>query len=80
MGLSRSAIVLRHEIIKLRRDVVGVIQSSGAMTPQVIVTLAEMFDCKPSMIYEDARVANHQPKYGQRLTNSPNAAPPSPPS
>jgi hypothetical protein len=71
MGLSRSAIVLRHEIVQLRRDVVGVIQSSGAMTPQVIVSLAKIFDCQPSMIYADVRVIEGK--------NSTNAAPPSPP-
>jgi hypothetical protein len=72
MGLSRSAIVLRREIVQLRRSVVGVIQSSGALTPEVIVSLSKMFDCEPSMIYEDRRLVEHQPKYGQRV-NSPNS-------
>jgi hypothetical protein len=75
MGLSRSAIVLRREIVQLRRFVVGVIQSSGGLTPTVINSLADRFDCRPSMIYEDARAVEQKPKYGQRGSgNSPNLA------
>jgi hypothetical protein len=76
MGLARIAITIRHEIVQLRLDVVGVIQSSGALTPQVIGSLAKMFDCQPSMIYEDVRIVT-KAETGRR--DSPTDAPPGPP-
>jgi hypothetical protein len=59
--------VLRREIVQLRRAVIGVIQSSGVLTPEAIHLLSEAFDCEPSIIYQDARELQGKPKYGQRL-------------
>jgi hypothetical protein len=83
MGLARSALEFRRQVVQLRQQVVGLLASNigpGHLTPGVIRELSEIFDTPVSTIYSDVRAAENEAGAGRRvLVNSPNDAPPGPP-
>jgi hypothetical protein len=76
MGLARSALEFRREIVQLRQQVVSLLAhniGSGRLTPDVIRAVAETFDTPVSTVYADIRSVEAETGEGRRvLVNSPN--------
>ena len=56
MGLARSALEFRRQVVQLRQQVVHVLASNidpRRLTPDAIRQLAETFDCPASTLYTD---------------------------
>jgi hypothetical protein len=83
MGLARSALEFRRQVVQLRQRVIGLLASNigpGQLSPEVIREVAETFDTPVSTVYADIRAVEVEAGQGRRvLVNSPNIQTPGPP-
>jgi hypothetical protein len=79
MGLAKSSLEFRRQVVRLRQQVVGLLASNigeNRLTPDVIRELSEIFDAPISTIYSDIRSVEAEAGEGRRvLVNSPKVPP-----